>query len=237
MSDESVPVVVSPGVRQRLLPFSFLETQLYDRMSQLLEGYLPSADIRYMVSEIKGDLFSGFTSIDSQQLHTAVHHCKKCPNVPVPPVTPSWNCIDPDLMIVVENPLAIDRYGQILFDALKRAGFSSQRCMLTHAVRCKTSEVSQHNVDSCVPYLHTELAITNPKLVMTLGLAAFQNLTGDTLSKMNDIKGVIRSWGAYFILPEVSLGTLYHANEKGQGAHDGFELSLENAHNYLYSGG
>lgn len=237
MAEENVPVTISPATTERLLPFSFLETQLYERMSQLLEGYLPTADIRYMLSEIKGDLFKGFTSMDVQQLHTVIHHCKKCPAMGSKPILPSWNCTDPDLMIIVENPVAIDRYGQILFDALKKAGFSSQRCMLTHAVRCKTFEPTQQNVDSCVPYLHTELAIVNPKLVLTLGLTSFRYLTGDKLSKINEIKGVIKSWGMYSILPEVSLGTLYHANEKGQGAHDGFELSLEKAHSYLYSGG
>ena len=234
---EETPVSISPATRERLLPFSFLETQLYERMSQLLVKYMPAADIRYMLSEIKGDLFTGFTSMDNKQLHTVIHHCRKCPNVPHPPVLPSWNCVDPDLLIIVDTPFSVEKYGTILFNAMKATGFSSSRCMLTHAVRCKASEVTQQNIDACIPYLHTEVAISNPKLILTLGLSAFQLLTGDNLSKLSDVKGYIRSWGTYSILPEVSLGTLYHSNEKGQGAFEAFKQSIEKAYEYLYTGG
>lgn len=234
---ESVPVTISPAIQDKLLPFSFLETQLYERMSQLLTGYMSVADVRYMMSEIKGDLFSGFTTMDTKKLHTMVHHCKKCPNMKSTPVIPSWNCIDPDLLVLVDNPYTVERYGEILFSDLKKAGFSSQRCMLTHTVRCNAIDITQQNVDNCVPYLHTEVAITNPKLIITLGLSAFQNFTGDTHSKLNDIKGIIRSWGTYFILPEISLGSLYHMKKKEQGATDSLFLSLQKAHDYLYAGG
>jgi len=231
------PVVVSSAAQSKLLPFSFLETQLYDKMSKLLTSYMPAADIRYMISEIKSDLFAGFTKIDSKQLHTVIHHCKKCPNVSGSPILPSWNCTDPDLMIIVESPTIIERYGSFLFNALKQTGFSSNRCVLTYVTRCKVKELTQQNVDSCLPYLHTELPILNPKVIMPLGLSVFQFLTGDINSKLNEIKGIVRSWGTYSIIPEVSLGTLYHANEKGQGAYDAFVASLEKTYNYLYLGG
>lgn len=234
---EETPVTISPATRERLLPFSFLESQLYDRMSKLLVNYMPAADIRYMISEIKGDLFSGFTSMDTKQLHTVIHHCKKCSNVAHPPVLPSWNCVDPDLVVLVDNPISVEKYGSILFETMKTAGFTTSRCMLTHAVRCKTHEPNQQNIDSCIPYLHTEIAIANPKLILTLGLAPFQLLTGDNMSKLGDIKGIVRSWGTYSILPEVSLGTLYHAVEKGQGAIDAFRQSIAKAYEYLYTGG
>lgn len=232
-----VPVIVSSALHsEKTLPFSFLETHLYDRLSQLLVRYMPASDVLYVISEIKNDLYRGFTNLQAKDLHTLIHHCKKCPNVKSP-VLPSWNCTDPDLLIVVENPYAIDKYGEYLFSALKQAGFTSQRCMLTHATRCKIYEITQQNVDSCVPYLHTELAITNPKLILTLGLTSFQNLTGDINSKLNEIKGTVRFWGTYSILPEISLGSLYHSKEKGEGAYEGFVASLEKAHDYLYSGG
>lgn len=232
-----VPVTVSASTQSKVLPWSFLESQLYDRMSKLLEGYLPVADIRYMLTEIKQDLFAGFTTLSSQQLHTVIHHCVKCTNVVHPAVLPSWNCVDPDLYILVENPAAIERYGKLLFNALKEVGFSSNRCMLTHATRCKATELTTTNFDNCVPYLHTELAIVNPKLVLTLGLPAFSALTFDSASKLTEIRGLIRSWGVYSILPEISLGSLSYANEKDQRVYGSFFASLQKAFNYCYPQG
>lgn len=242
MADEynEVSITISPATKDKLLPFSFLETQLYNRMSQLLVDYMPAADIRYMISEIKEDLYSGFTSIDNQKLHTLVHHCKKCSKIFSPdPQAPSWNCVDPDLMIIAASPKEVAQSGHFLFTALKEAGFTSQRCMLTYATRC-SYELPVSNTDvieNCIPYLHTELAITNPKLVLTLGLPAFKMMTGSSLTKLGDVIGSILSWGTYFILPEVSLGALEWASGKEKTTSMKFIQSLQKAHSYLYSGG
>ncbi len=241
MSDTFDPAVVARIVAEALqnhsvLPLSFIETGLFDRLSSLLSRYMNDADVTWMMSELKSEFLGGFTKVSTEQLHTIVHNCIKCSSVERPPQLPLWNKADPDLMIVAENPSSVTKYLSGLITELKSAGFSSQRCMLTYVTRCSIVKPDEQIIRNCIPYLHTEIACVNPRLIMTLGLPSYAALTGDSNAKLNDVRSNIFWFGPYPILPEVSLAYDYHAQQKGEKVSSSLSSSLATAKTFLYGG-
>jgi hypothetical protein len=235
------PVDVSRLIAEALnertvLPLSFIETSVFEHLSHMLTQYMNAADVSYVISELRSYLFQGFTKFSPKQLHDIIKHCRKCDNVEHPPILPSWNCSDPDLMILAENPSSIGQYSQILVDSLKDAGFSSQRCILTYVTRCKAYKPDNLIVSNCLPYIHTEIAALNPKLILPLGLTAYTAITGDSSVKLSDIRGSIRWVGPYAILPEASLAWGAHAKNKDTTQKSYMHASLTKAHHFLYGG-
>lgn len=221
---------------QSILPLSFIETNLFDRLNFLLTKYMSQADVVWVISELKKEFLGGFTKLSIQQFNNVVHNCIKCPNVVRPPVPSSWNNADPDLMIIAENPASVKKYQDSLVTALKDARFSSERCMLTYVTRCSSYEIDSQILKNCIPYLHTEVAIVNPKLILTLGLTPYAALCGDGNSKLNEIRGSIFWFGPYAVLPETSLASGFYAQEKNQKTHSFLSGSLNTAYSFLYGG-
>lgn len=222
---------------QSILPLTFIETTIFERLTDLLARYMNAQDVTWMISELRQEFFSGFTKMTPQKMYTIIKHCVKCTSmVEAPPVLPSWNCTDPDLMIVAANPLSVGQYSSLLTSSLKQAGFSSQRCVLTYVTRCGSKNPDLQIIKNCLPYLHTEIAVLNPKLIMPLGMGAYSALTGDSVSKFNDVKGSITWMGPYAILPEASLASFVFAQEKTQSLQSHLLSSLSTAHSFLYGG-
>lgn len=221
---------------QSILSLSFIETTLFERLNFLLTKYMSQADVVWVISELKKEFLGGFTKLSINQFQNVVHNCIKCTEVTHPPARSSWNSVDPDLMIVAENPSSVKKYQDSLVTALKDAGFSSERCMLTYVTRCSSYEITSHIIKNCVPYLHTEVAIVNPKLILTLGLSSYAALCGDGSSKLNEIRGSIFWFGPYAILPETSLASGTYAQEKNQNSQSFLSGSLSTAYSFLYGG-
>lgn len=238
-SDEFDPSEVALIIAQALadktiLPLSFVETKLFDKLNSLLVRYHSQADTTYIISELKNEFLGGFTKMSSSQLHGIIHHCVQCESLPHPPVLPSWNTVDPDMMIVVENPSKTVHFMPFLKSSLKDAGFSSQRCMLTYMSRCVVDKPTATTIKSCLPYLHTEMAVIKPKLILTLGLSCYAAITGDGGSQLNDIRGSILWFGPYAVLPEASLGAGSYAQQKNQGLQSYLTGPLGTAYTFLY---
>lgn len=232
--DDVSKIIAEALDKKSVLPISFIETTVFENLSKLLSQYMNSSDVVYMISELKAYFFQGFTKLNPKQLHDIVKHCKKCEEVEHPPVLPSWNCVDPDLMIIAENPTSVAPYSAALVQALKDSGFSSQRCVLTYASRCKVFKPEPQIISNCVPYLHSEIAVLNPKLIIPLGLTAYASVTGDSSVKLSDIRGSLFWFGPYAILPEASLAWGAHSKNKDATAKSYLHASLTKAYHFLY---
>lgn len=234
---QEVARIVAQALKdQSVMPLSFIETTLFDRLNSLLVRYMPQADVTWVMSELKNEFLKGFTKMNPERLHGLIQACTKCESVARPPVQPKWNTTDPDLMLIAENPSKVDRHYPMLRDSLRDAGFKSQRCMLTYVTRCSIDKPTATIISNCLPYLHTELAVINPRLVITLGLGPYTALTGDSTSKLNDIKGSIFWFGPYAILPEQSLAGGAHAQERTNSHESYLKASLTTAQTFLYGG-
>jgi uracil-DNA glycosylase len=234
--DEVARIVKEALATNKILPMSFIETGLFERLTSLLSTYMNPTDVVFVISELKEYFFSGFTKMTAQTLHSAVHNCRKCQEITIDPKLPLWNSSDPDLMIIVENPVILNDHLTILAKALKLAGFSSQRCSLTFVSRCPVFKPSQQVLQNCIPYLHTEIACLNPKLILTLGLTPLVSLTGDNSLKLSDVKGSVIWLGPYAVLPDRSLAGIARGKDDPDDIVSTLMPSLKKAYSFLYGG-
>lgn len=241
MTEEFDPKEVEQIVAQaladnRLLPMTFIETTLFESLDSLLKKYLPEQDATWVISEMRSKLLSGFTQVTSPQMQTLIHNCIKCPNVERPPVQSKWNLSDPDLLIVLDNPKTFDTFGPELVSCLKSVGFNSSRCGLTYVSRCRADEPDTQQIKNCLPYLHTEVAVLNPKLILTLGKTAFGCLTGESGIKLNEVRGKVMWFGPYAVLPESSIGAMQYNKGKDDKNFDALSSCLHQCKSFLYGG-
>lgn len=62
--------------------------------------------------------------------------------------------------------------GDLIDDSIKRAGYGKRDLFISNAVHChppKNRASHQHELVNCSPFLHRELEIVRPRLVITLG--------------------------------------------------------------------
>lgn len=221
------------------LATTFVETQMYDKLSFLLGKYLNPADVTVILGEIRDSFFSGFTKISPDEFYSVVKNCRKCPEgiVQYPPQASVWNTTDPDLMIVVDSPVVLNQYGNTIASHLKAAGFTSSRCNLTFLARCSliNSKDPGEAIKNCMPYLHTEMALLSPKVIVTLGLNAYSVVTGAKNDILREIKGDIFWFGPFAILPESSYGSSYRSQKKTEEEINQYYIAaFKKAHSFIY---
>ena len=79
---------------------------------------------------------------------------------------------------------------------------------ITNLVKCKSSNgMNASHYSSCSTYLHKQIDLINPKLIVTFGEKAYQYLCNDTNS-FNQIRGQVMHFKEYKILPTHSISFL-----------------------------
>jgi len=229
-------IVASALEDHKVLPASFVETTLFDRLSSLLCKYMNEADVIWVISQLRAEFLSGFTQMTSPQLQNIIHNCVKCPFTSKPPSQARWNLDDPDVLIVLSNPSIFESYGSELVTQLKSVGFSSARCALSYLTRCNMSAINEEMVNNCLPYLHTEIAVLNPKLIITFGKDVYTAITGASNIKLSEIRERVCFFGPYAIIPENSLAAIQYLKESSAEAQGKLRSTLDIAYKYVYGG-
>jgi uracil-DNA glycosylase len=234
---QEVARIVEDALREsNTIHASFIDILILEKLSELLPGYMNSADVTYMLSKIRQEIYKSFRIPSSSSLHNVISHCKKCADeISVNPQAPTWNVVDPDLMIIGMNPNSIQPFSSMMVKALQGAGFTSNRCTLTYLTRCPMNDVSTSCISNCVPYLHTEIHALKPKLIMTLGLEVYAAVTGDDVSKNREVVGTMKWFGLYPILHQYALGYVANAVKKNQGNTDQFDNIFRQAYKFIYN--
>lgn len=220
------------------MPVSWLETRLYEGLYNKLSKYMDRNDLLVALTDLRTDFFEGFTHTTPESLHKVCKRCRLCEGVKHPASTPSWNVVDPDLMIVVENPTVALAYSDFLTTALKSVGFAGDRCMLTYLTRCPApnNEIEDQWIANCTPYLHSEMQACSPKLTLSLGAKCWGAITGDYHHRISDVEGDITWFGLYPMLPGMSLAWYaYGANKSSNRGNGKFIDLLTVAHNFVYT--
>ena len=79
---------------------------------------------------------------------------------------------------------------------------------ITSLVKCKSlNGIDTSHYSSCSTYLHKQIDLVNPELIVTLGEKAYQYLCNDSRS-FNQIRGQVMSFKNYKILPTHSVSYL-----------------------------
>lgn len=228
---EPSPEVANPAP-QGQIPLAFNEGRLLEVLAEILPKYMPRADMQVVFDELREHLYSGVNSTTLRTLHSMTKNCKRCPMLETVADLPTWNFNDPDMVIVAESPAITQESASLLADNLSKAGFSSRNLCLTYVNRCKAQgrKHSADEVNNCLPYLHTELQLLKPKLIVTMGAVASSALTSAKIDLGED-RGNILWMGPWPILPTWAPGYVL----KGQGRlADQFEQDMRTAFNFTY---
>lgn len=160
-----------------------------------------------------------------QVLANEVRSCARCPLAPgrtnaVPGVGP----VGAELMIVGEGPGAdedeqgepfVGKAGQLLDKMLTAIGIPRNEVFIANVVKCRppnnrTPEPGE--MTSCLPYLHEQIELVQPKVILVMGSTALQGVLG--LSGITRLRGVWKLYrGKTAVMPTFHPAYLFHHEE------------------------
>lgn len=104
------------------------------------------------------------------------------------------------LMVIGEAPGAdedaqgmpfVGRGGQLLTKMLEAVQFARDDVFIANIIKCRppgNRRPTAHEVEQCEPYLHKQIALIQPKIILAVGLTAVNTLMKNDY-KMGDIRG------------------------------------------------
>lgn len=108
-----------------------------------------------------------------------------------------------------QNNYYTGRSGEILKKMIENVlELQLENIYFTHSVKCKplnTNQPSLSEYKSCKPYLLAQIEFIKPKVIITLGQEAYENLTGD-FENFENIRGHVCDFKNY------KLVSIYHPN-------------------------
>jgi uracil-DNA glycosylase family 4 len=205
---------------------SDLVSLVYDRFSK----YLPESELNSLFQEFRSDLVSRKVSLTIKELHAITKNCKKCPKMTQSADLPKWNVKDPEVVIVIESPYIESSAVKFMLDTIKSSGFSSKQLCLTYVNRClKQSKYESFEISNCASYLHYELQLLNPKVIVPMGSLASTIIFG-TEVRIKDYRGNLIWLGYWPIIPTYSPG---YAMKSGPVAIQQFQQDLDYVYHYI----
>lgn len=217
--------------------FDYGGTKTFEVLYPLLRDYLHPADVTAVLDRLRDQVADGIASDKPrserlQALHGIQSACTMCTGVKREPTLPHWNRNDPDLLIVTDQPLNITPNGDLLIQAMKQAGFSSDHVCATAIVRCPTLEkkVQKNHVSNCVSrYLFTEIPLLAPRLILACGSLAASTLAAEQV-KVTENNGTIFWVGPWPVMMTISPGYASHSDAR----RDALFSDLQQAYHFLY---
>jgi DNA polymerase len=102
------------------------------------------------------------------------------------------------------NQLFIGRSSEMLINIIESVLLiPKSEVYFTHIVKCKppnAQQITPTQIHTCLPYLHKEIELVKPKIIVTIGGEAYKYLTGDS-RKISDVRGTIIKKDGYTIVP------------------------------------
>lgn len=206
------------------------ESQLLENLYLYLKDYLPESTISSIYQDLRTDILSQKNNLSIKDFHTITINCRKCSLSGTSPELPKWNVKDPSVLFIAENPSLDEQSVNIFLTALKEANFKSSDVCLTYLNRCPVKrKYTTQEVFNCSPFLHTEIQLFNPKLIVTLGSLPLSSLLGTNV-KLKDYRGNIIWLGNWAILPSYSPLFIL---KNGENYIDQFTSDIKSAYNFV----
>jgi DNA polymerase len=107
----------------------------------------------------------------------------------------------PDIMFIGEGPGAdedeqglafVGRAGQLLTKIIEAMGYTRDQVFIGNIVKCRPPDNRVPLPDemaSCIPYLHEQIKVIKPKLIVALGATAMKGLFGENVGGITKIRG------------------------------------------------
>ena len=164
-----------------------------------------------VVAAPDSDLFASdpLAEADLERLGVMIRDCRKCPlcegrKNAVPGEGPA----DADLMVVGEGPGAnedeqgrpfVGRAGELLNDILAAIDCPRETVYIANIVKCRPPQnrnPEREEIAECVPYLHRQIALIQPKVIIAMGSVAAGTLLdirgslGSQRTKVHTFRGI-----------------------------------------------
>ncbi|MBU0600157.1 uracil-DNA glycosylase [bacterium] len=100
----------------------------------------------------------------------------------------------------------VGRAGQLLTRMLKAINIERAEVYITNIVKCRPPNNRNplpEEIKNCKPYLHKQLEIINPKIILTLGNFAAQAL-------LNTTTGISKLRGKFYLYGQIKLLSIFH---------------------------
>jgi DNA polymerase len=207
----------------------FMETDMLELLSGHLSNKIPLSAISEIYQDLRLDLLSRKSNHQIKDLHTVILNCRKCEMQQTTPELPKWNVKNPDVLFITDNPSLDSDSVSFFLSSLKEAGFESSNVCLTYVNRCPVKrKYTNQEVFNCSPYLHNEIQLLNPKLIVTLGSVPLISLLGLDV-KLKEYRGNLTWLGYWPIIPTYSP---IYAVRNGQNFQEQFLSDIKSAHNF-----
>ena len=226
---EALSVPLNPLHPKSGMHVGFMETDMLELLSDHLSNKIPLSAISEIYQDLRLDLLSRKSNHQIKDLHTVILNCRKCEMQQTTPELPKWNVKNPDVLFITDNPSLDSDSVSFFLSALKETGFESSNVCLTYVNRCPVKrKYTNQEVFNCSPYLHNEIQLLNPKLIVTLGSVPLISLLGLDV-KLKEYRGNLTWLGYWPIIPTYSP---IYAVRNGQNFQDQFLSDIKSAHNF-----
>lgn len=150
---------------------------------------------------------------DLNALSSLVHECRLCDlNKSRTQALPGFGNQNAEIMIIADKPtLAEDsegvyraKAGMMLRNMIEKVlECSINDVYYTHIVKCMPAnfqEPTNSEILSCKPFLHKQIELINPKIIVTLGELSYNYLTNDH-TNFGKVRGNLLPYHGYSLVP------------------------------------
>lgn len=211
----------------------FMESQVVESIFNAVDGRVGNSELLSIIRDSRIPALSTQSKLKITDLHTVTHNCTKCSISGVTPQLPKWNVTNPDVVFVAPTSYLDQQASALFVNSLKSAGFKSDKVCLTYLIRCPVRSIESNYISNCVPYLHSEIQIMNPKLIVPIGGDCLSALFGTDL-KIKDYKGRVSWLGSWPILP---LYSMHYVLKSGSSSEEEFKSDMLQAYQFCYGTG
>jgi len=212
------------------LYLGFMETELLEIVYKNLTGSIHDSALTELFKDIRSELLSRKVNYKIKDFHTVTKNCTKCALGSIKPELPKWNVSNPDVLFIIDSPNMQSETVNLFLKMLKDSNFSSDKVCLTYVNRCPVKrKFTNEEVFNCSPYLHTEIQLLNPKVIVTLGVLPAYVLFGEEI-KIKEYRGGI-TWLGYW--PIITTYSPAYALKSGQLTIDHLLSDIKTAYTFV----
>jgi DNA polymerase len=160
------------------------------------------------------------------QLHNDISGCEKCNlHLSKTHYVPGEGSLSPDVFFIGEGPGEtedrfgrpfIGKAGQLLDKIILKMGYSREQVFIGNIVKCRPPQNRNplpDEVAACLPYLHRQIDILKPRVLVCLGKVALESLLGREYS-ISRARGDIFEFRGIPVVPTFHPSYILHQRTK-----------------------
>ncbi|NLX24578.1 MAG: uracil-DNA glycosylase [Lentisphaerae bacterium] len=149
-----------------------------------------------------------------EQIAEHVLRCRSCPlcQERIHAVPGEGNGDAPDILFVGEGPGAdedqlgrpfVGKAGQLLDKMIEAMGYKREQVFIANIVKCRplnNRKPLPEEMEMCMPYLHQQIRLIRPKVIVGLGGTAMEGLLGNKVS-ITRMRGIWQEYQGIRLMP------------------------------------